>query len=60
MSRINFLNIPIDAITMKQTLNSIDNAITLNKQIVQYVVFQYNIDQSNAAPPVSLKWVFGS
>ena len=38
MSRINFLNIPIDAITMKQTLNSIDNAITLNKQIVHSAI----------------------
>ena len=38
MSRINFLNIPIDAITMKQTLEKIDAAILSNKQIVHSVI----------------------
>ena len=38
MGKINFLNIPIDAMTMQETLNSIDNAITLNKQIVHSAI----------------------
>jgi N-acetylglucosaminyldiphosphoundecaprenol N-acetyl-beta-D-mannosaminyltransferase len=38
MSRINFLNIPIDAITMKQTLSKIEEAIVNGKQIHHSVV----------------------
>ena len=36
--KINFLNIPIDALTMSQTLEKVENAITLNKQIHHTVV----------------------
>jgi N-acetylglucosaminyldiphosphoundecaprenol N-acetyl-beta-D-mannosaminyltransferase len=34
----NFFNIPIDALTMSQTLEKVENAITLNKQIHHTVV----------------------
>ena len=36
--RINFLNIPVDAITMIETLERIEGSITLNKQIHHTVV----------------------
>ena len=36
--KINFLNIPIDAITMKETLQKVENAIALKKQIHHTVV----------------------
>ena len=36
--KINFLNIPIDALTMIETLEKVDSAITLNKQIHHTVV----------------------
>jgi N-acetylglucosaminyldiphosphoundecaprenol N-acetyl-beta-D-mannosaminyltransferase len=36
--KINFLNIPIDAITMQETLQRVENAITSNKQIHHTVV----------------------
>ena len=38
MDKINFLNIPIDAMTMQEILNSINHAFTLNKQIVQNAI----------------------
>ena len=34
----NFFNIPIDALTMSETLEKVENAITLNKQIHHTVV----------------------
>ena len=36
--KINFLNIPIDAITMQETLEKVENAIFLKKQIHHTVV----------------------
>jgi UDP-N-acetyl-D-mannosaminuronic acid transferase (WecB/TagA/CpsF family) len=36
--KINFLNIPIDAITMKETLERVEKAIVANKQIHHTVV----------------------
>ena len=36
--KINFLNIPVDAITMSETLERIDESISLNKQIHHTVV----------------------
>jgi N-acetylglucosaminyldiphosphoundecaprenol N-acetyl-beta-D-mannosaminyltransferase len=36
--KINFLNIPIDAITMQETLERVENAIVVNKQIHHTVV----------------------
>lgn len=38
MGKINFLNIPIDAITMKETLERVENAIADNNQIHHTVV----------------------
>lgn len=38
MKKINFLNIPIDAITMQETLERVENAITAHKQIHHTVV----------------------
>ena len=37
-NKINFLNIPIDALTMSETLDRVENAINLNKQIHHTVV----------------------
>ena len=37
-NKINFLNIPIDAITMQETLERVENAIIANKQIHHTVV----------------------
>jgi N-acetylglucosaminyldiphosphoundecaprenol N-acetyl-beta-D-mannosaminyltransferase len=37
-NKINFLNIPIDAITMRETLERVENAIVANKQIHHTVV----------------------
>jgi N-acetylglucosaminyldiphosphoundecaprenol N-acetyl-beta-D-mannosaminyltransferase len=38
VKKINFLNIPIDAITMQETLERVEKAIVLNKQIHHTVV----------------------
>jgi len=38
MGKINFLNIPIDAITMRETLERVENAIVANMQIHHTVV----------------------